>query len=367
MLGIFIGMLFTGTVESLISYLMGLSRDYRYIAYILQEEKKIHKELFEENIDPEEHLSKKERHQQRAMIREKLHEKYGKGGFLKDEGIRRLHEYVEETEVKEESQAFECPKIEIEHCGDEDNSDSQKVDGKVLEELDSKAEEVRKIGSVVPPPSIVIEADDKEDPEIIHFSAASAPVEDEENKDPPSESGLETTSETKEEYPIQEAKEENIFVRLVIAIYYAILSRSELICYIMIILNHINSASMLSMPLPFLMLCWGTLNVPLPTKTFWITVISYTETMVVIKYIFQFGFFPWNHSAPSLDPFWPPRILGVEKRPTYAAWDLALLMTLFLHRNILMVRLVKLLLLLKFDKISTLVHRSLEKQHGYRT
>ncbi len=59
--------------------------------------------------------------------------------------------------------------------------------------------------------------------------------------------------------------------------------------------------------------------------------------MIVIKYIFQFGFFPWNKGVPPPDPFWLPRVLGIEKKDKYAPWDLALLMTLFFHRSILKV------------------------------
>lgn len=38
-------MFIEGVIESLIGYLMRLSRDYRYIAYILREEKRIHKQM----------------------------------------------------------------------------------------------------------------------------------------------------------------------------------------------------------------------------------------------------------------------------------------------------------------------------------
>lgn len=63
------------------------------------------------------------------------------------------------------------------------------------------------------------------------------------------------------------------------------------------------------------------------------------QVMVVVKYIFQFGFFPWNSSFEmTLDkPFFPPRILGLEKTDNYIRYDLLQLLALFFHRSLLMV------------------------------
>nr|CAD7399362.1 unnamed protein product [Timema cristinae] len=100
-------------------------------------------------------------------------------------------------------------------------------------------------------------------------------------------------------------------VQLCIAIYYSLMSHSELICYFMVFLHQIKSATILSLPLPLMVFLWGTLTVPRPTKTFWVTLIAYTE------------------------PFFPPRIIGIEQKPNYATYDLALLLIIFFHRVML--------------------------------
>lgn len=65
------------------------------------------------------------------------------------------------------------------------------------------------------------------------------------------------------------------------------------------------------------------------------------QVMVVTKYLFQFGFFPWNsHTVLRRNenkPYFPPRILGLEKADGYIKYDLVQLMALFFHRSQLLV------------------------------
>ncbi|KRY90604.1 Piezo-type mechanosensitive ion channel component 2 [Trichinella pseudospiralis] len=121
--------------------------------------------------------------------------------------------------------------------------------------------------------------------------------------------------------------------RFLIALYYVIISHTDIVCYLMIILNQMFNASIISLPLPFFAFLWGTLCSPRPPKVFWVTLITYLESMIVIKFIFQFGFFPWNQLTTSNEPFYPPRIIGVEKKGDFAILDVILLMVLFFHRH----------------------------------
>ncbi|KAM8730910.1 piezo-type mechanosensitive ion channel component 2-like [Acanthopagrus schlegelii] len=126
-------------------------------------------------------------------------------------------------------------------------------------------------------------------------------------------------------------------LQLCYALYNILAARSETVCYLVIVLNHMVSASCLTLVLPVLVFLWATLSVPRPSKTFWMTAIIYTEVTIVIKYFFQFGFFPFNQKleVDRAKPFHPPNILGVEKKEGYVLYDLLQLLALFYHRAIL--------------------------------
>ncbi|XP_053522537.1 piezo-type mechanosensitive ion channel component 1 isoform X1 [Artibeus jamaicensis] len=126
-------------------------------------------------------------------------------------------------------------------------------------------------------------------------------------------------------------------LRLLQAVYRCVAAHSELLCYFIIVLNHMVTASAASLVLPVLVFLWAMLSIPRPSKRFWMTAIVFTEVMVVTKYLFQFGFFPWNsHSVLRRNenkPYFPPRILGLEKTDGYIKYDLVQLMALFFHRS----------------------------------
>ncbi|KAJ8279582.1 hypothetical protein COCON_G00066480 [Conger conger] len=121
------------------------------------------------------------------------------------------------------------------------------------------------------------------------------------------------------------------------ALYNMLVAHSEMVCYLVIILNHMISASVATLVLPILIFLWAMLSVPRPSKRFWMTAIVYTEVTIVIKYFFQFGFFPFNQNieVDKSKPFHPPNIIGVEKKEGYVHYDLVQLLALFFHRSIL--------------------------------
>ncbi|XP_028816356.1 piezo-type mechanosensitive ion channel component 2 isoform X2 [Denticeps clupeoides] len=126
-------------------------------------------------------------------------------------------------------------------------------------------------------------------------------------------------------------------LQLCYALYNMLVAHSEMVCYLVIILNHMISASVATLVLPILIFLWAMLSVPRPSKRFWMTAIVYTEVTIVIKYFFQFGFFPFNQNieVDKGKPFHPPNIIGVEKKEGYVHYDLVQLLALFFHRSIL--------------------------------
>lgn len=128
--------------------------------------------------------------------------------------------------------------------------------------------------------------------------------------------------------------------RLVLAIWYILMSRSEFLCYFVIFLNQIKNATFLSLPLPIMVFFWGALTIPRPTKTFWVTIIAYTEVIVLLKCLFQFEILPGSiikgkqeiRSTTEANVMNPSSMWGLHQQSNYATWDLLLLLVVFFHR-----------------------------------
>ncbi|KAF7992315.1 hypothetical protein HCN44_001640 [Aphidius gifuensis] len=120
-------------------------------------------------------------------------------------------------------------------------------------------------------------------------------------------------------------------IQLLASMWFGILAHSTFMCYFTIFIHQIKNASVLSTPLPLMVFFWGSLTVPRPSKTFWVTVIAYTEAIVIVKSIFQLEQIPWTDEIKSR----PAKIIGIEKQTDYAFWDLLLLLMVFFHRYML--------------------------------
>jgi hypothetical protein len=132
------------------------------------------------------------------------------------------------------------------------------------------------------------------------------------------------------------------FKKFLSTIFYFFLSQSEIFCYFFMILNHLNSASALSVVFPISVFLWAMLCMPRPTKTFWIACITYIEFVVVLKYLFQFKVFEWNKGGTTVNNEYENTkkwltILGLEKKDNFAIYDLFALLVIFLHRCALII------------------------------
>ncbi|KAM7384994.1 hypothetical protein PAMP_001097 [Pampus punctatissimus] len=232
------------------------------------------------------------------------------------------------------SQGSESPTLET--CLDETDAENStkysclEVDSRGVTGRSTPRPRLNSIGDLVsqePSPRSMELIPDSSQPQHRHSRTASELLGDR-------EFFIEELEQSREFYNNQ-----NRLLKLLFAMYNLLAANSELVCYFIIVLNNVVSASVISLVLPIMVFLWAMLAVPRPTKKFWMTAIVYTEVMVVVKYLFQFGFFPWNSvyemTLNEDKPFFPPRILGLEKTDNYIRYDLLQLLALFFHRSLL--------------------------------
>lgn len=68
-----------------------------------------------------------------------------------------------------------------------------------------------------------------------------------------------------------------LVLQLCYALYNMLVAHSEMVCYLVIIINHMVSASCVTLVLPITIFLWAMLSVPRPSKRYWMTAIIYTE------------------------------------------------------------------------------------------
>ncbi|XP_043071722.1 piezo-type mechanosensitive ion channel component [Drosophila grimshawi] len=121
------------------------------------------------------------------------------------------------------------------------------------------------------------------------------------------------------------------FVQMLFAFWHAIIANTEAVSYLAVFVNQAANSSLISLPLPFLVLYWGALTLPRPTKSFWVTLITYTLAMIFLKCIL--------HQKIVLDL----KLTKLAKTTDFeffvkhgkAVYDLLLLVVLFWHRYML--------------------------------
>lgn len=130
-------------------------------------------------------------------------------------------------------------------------------------------------------------------------------------------------------------------MKFIRALYYALISQTNYLCFLIMVINHAVYASVLSLVFPLLIFLWGMLSIPRPTKRFWITVITYTQFVIILKYVFKFEFIRFNDCSATAelknDPLCPARIFEIARDSATSAYDLLLLLALFIHRYALQV------------------------------
>jgi len=61
--------------------------------------------------------------------------------------------------------------------------------------------------------------------------------------------------------------------------------------------------------------------------------VLFLQVIVCLKWLCQFVFMSWNATEIlEENPFYLPRIIGIERKSNYATYDLLLLLTLYFHR-----------------------------------
>lgn len=105
-------------------------------------------------------------------------------------------------------------------------------------------------------------------------------------------------------------------------------TKTIFLVYVVMFINQTVIANIFSVVFPLSIFFWGSLSFPRASKSFWIILIAYTQSIIFIKCIAHFDTL-WDKNQTFL------QVLGLNRKENFATYDLLLLLTLFLHRALL--------------------------------
>ncbi|XP_030385687.1 piezo-type mechanosensitive ion channel component isoform X1 [Scaptodrosophila lebanonensis] len=123
-------------------------------------------------------------------------------------------------------------------------------------------------------------------------------------------------------------REHNDLVKMLIALWYSVIANTEVICYLAVFINQAANSSIISLPMPLLILFWGALTLPRPIKLFWVTLITYALAMIVLKMLIVLGMNLIKRGIPNDQH-------DLIMKHGKALYDMILLVVLFWHRYML--------------------------------
>nr|XP_026690889.1 piezo-type mechanosensitive ion channel component 1-like isoform X4 [Ciona intestinalis] len=148
-------------------------------------------------------------------------------------------------------------------------------------------------------------------------------------------------TEWKDLAAIEFDKDQHWILRFFYSFWFVIISRTDVVCYFLFILNLMLDSSILSLVLPLAVFFWASFCIPRPTTKFWNFSIVYLQLVIVVRFIFQFEFFPWNSQEEmnlhQNEPFWWPRFIGIEQSSSWMVMDLLQLLAVVFHVSVLKV------------------------------
>ncbi|XP_065211762.1 piezo-type mechanosensitive ion channel component-like [Planococcus citri] len=126
-----------------------------------------------------------------------------------------------------------------------------------------------------------------------------------------------------------------IIIRLFISLYEVIMSSFNTVCYLSVLLLQLQNPNILTIILTLMVLLWGALSVPRPTKRFWKTILVYTGVLLILECAFRIPLFEWDLSDVLYSYAHGPFYDYLASRD-FSVYYLLVLLGIFLQRRILM-------------------------------